>query len=121
MDSDTPDLVETQKICKKYNAFLLIDCAHDFGCMGEEGKGNWQIQKLTDLSNVLLIGTGSKCLSTNIGFVGCNDYKVIEYLKYYSSAYMFTNAINPVQAATSLANLRILRTEHGRQLRKKVM
>ena len=34
---------------------------------------------------------------------------------------MFTNAINPVQAATSLANLRILRTEHGRQLRKKVL
>lgn len=34
---------------------------------------------------------------------------------------MFTNAINPVQAATSLANLRILRSEMGRQLRKKVI
>ena len=34
---------------------------------------------------------------------------------------MFTNAINPVQAATSLSNLRILRSELGRQLRKKVM
>lgn len=76
---------------------------------------------MTDLSNVLLLGTGSKCLSTNIGFVGCNDTRVIEYLKYYSTAYMFTNAINPVQAATSLANLRILRSEMGRQLRKKVI
>ena len=53
--------------------------------------------------------------------MGCDDYKVIEYLKYYSTAYMFTNAINPVQAATSLANLSILRSEHGKQLRKKVM
>jgi len=121
MDSDTPDLVETQKVCKKYGAFLLIDCAHDFGCMGENGRGNWEIQKLTNLENVILIGTGSKCLSTNIGFVGCNDPKVIEYLKYYSTAYMFTNAINPVQAATSLAQLSILRSEHGRLLRKKVM
>lgn len=121
MDSDTPDLVATQKICKKYDAYLLIDCAHDFGCMGDGGKGCWEIQKLTDLSNVILLGTGSKCLSTNIGFVGCDDPNVIEYLKYYSTAYMFTNAINPVQAATSLANLHILRTEHGRQLRKKVM
>jgi len=121
MDSDTPDIVETQKICKKYNAFLLIDCAHDLGCMGEGGKGMWEIHKLKDLSNVLLIGTGSKCLSTNIGFVGCNDTRVIEYLKYYSTAYMFTNAINPVQAATSLANLRILKSEHGNQLRRKVM
>jgi glycine C-acetyltransferase len=34
---------------------------------------------------------------------------------------MFTNAINPVQASTSLANLRILRSEHGRRLRKKVL
>lgn len=41
MDSDTADLVETQRICKKYNAFLLLDCAHDFGCMGENGRGCW--------------------------------------------------------------------------------
>lgn len=41
MDSDTADLVETQKICKKYGAYLLIDCAHDFGCMGDSGKGCW--------------------------------------------------------------------------------
>jgi glycine C-acetyltransferase len=34
---------------------------------------------------------------------------------------MFTNAINPVQAATSLANLRILKSEMGRQLRVKVI
>lgn len=99
----------------------MIDCAHDFGHIGEKGKGFWEVQGLTDLSNVLLLGTGSKCLSTNIGFVGCNDTRVIEYLKYYSTAYMFTNAINPVQAATSLANLRILRSEMGRQLRVKVI
>lgn len=110
MDSDTCDLNETQRICKKYNAYLLIDCAHDFGCMGLNGRGNWEVQELEDLSNVILIGTGSKTLSTNIGFVGCNTPHIIEYLKYYSTAYMFTNAINPVQAATSLANLRILRS-----------
>ncbi len=34
---------------------------------------------------------------------------------------MFTNAINPVQAATSLANLRILRSELGRKLRVQVI
>lgn len=99
----------------------MIDCAHDFGCMGEEGRGCWELQQLRDLSNVILIGTGSKTLSTNIGFVGCNNEIVIEYLKYYSTAYMFTNAINPVQAATSLSNLRILRSELGKQLRRQVM
>lgn len=41
MDSDTADLNATQQVCKKYNAFLLIDSAHDFGCMGENGRGCW--------------------------------------------------------------------------------
>lgn len=68
-----------------------------------------------------MIGTGSKCLSTNIGFVACQDTKVTEYLKAASSAYRFTNTINPVQAATSLSNLRILRSELGNQKRIKVM
>lgn len=68
-----------------------------------------------------MIGTGSKCLSTNIGFAACEDLNVIEYLKVASSAYQFTNTINPVQAATSLSNLRILRSEMGKQKRKEVM
>lgn len=83
--------------------------------------GVWEVQNLKDRSNVILVGTGSKCLSTNIGFIACTDNYVIEYCKYYSSAYMFTNAINPVQAATSLANLRILRSHLGYRLRKQVV
>jgi glycine C-acetyltransferase len=39
---------------------------------------------------------GSKCLSTNVGWIGVNDPNVIDYLNYFSSAYMFTNAVNPV-------------------------
>lgn len=42
MDADTPDLVGLQKICKKYEAFMMIDMAHDFGCMGENGRGCWE-------------------------------------------------------------------------------
>ena len=41
MDSDSPDLNSIQKMCLKHKAFLLIDCAHDFGCMGLNGKGVW--------------------------------------------------------------------------------
>jgi len=39
MDSDSPDLNFYQKITKQYNAFLLIDCAHDFGHLGAKGRG----------------------------------------------------------------------------------
>jgi glycine C-acetyltransferase len=41
MDSDSPDLKAYQQVCKQYNAYLLIDCAHDFGHIGEKGRGFW--------------------------------------------------------------------------------
>ncbi|CAK56862.1 unnamed protein product (macronuclear) [Paramecium tetraurelia] len=121
MDSDYTDLVALQKLTMKYEAFLLIDCAHDFGCMGKSGKGVFEQQGLQDFSNVLLMSGGSKCLSTNVGWVACNSFEVIDYLKFFSSAYMFTNSVNPVQCATALAQLRILKSEVGNRLRVKVL
>jgi len=120
MDSDTPDLNELQQECKKYKAFLMIDCAHDFGCMGATGKGTWELQNLKDKSNVIFTATGSKSFSTNVGFAGCDDLNVIEYLKIFSTPYMFINSISPIQAATALANLRVIRGEEGRQRRERV-
>lgn len=78
------------------------------------------MQGLTDFSNVILTGTGSKTLSTNIGFVGIKDAKVLELVKYMNGAYNNATVINPVQAATSLAQLNILRTQEGVERRKKV-
>lgn len=120
MDSDTPDLNELQLECKKNGAFLMIDCAHDFGCMGKTGKGTWELQNLKDKSNVIFSATGSKSFSTNCGFVGCDDPNVIEYLKIFSTPYMFINSISPIQAATALANLNIIRGEEGVQRRAKI-
>lgn len=121
MDSDYQDIVELQQICKKYDAFLMIDCSHDFGCMGDGGKGTWEIQNLQDRSNVILMATGSKSFSTNIGWAGCNDPNVIDYLKVYSPSYMFVNSISPIQAATAMENLRMIRSEEGKVIRKKVL
>jgi len=121
MDSDTPDLVYLQKESKKYDAFLLIDMAHDLGAIGEKGLGALETQNFSDYSNVILMGSGSKTLSTNIGFVGCNDERVIEYLRYFSPPYMFSNVVAPPQCAAALNNLRILRSDKGVQLRKQVM
>lgn len=42
------------------------------------------------------MGGGSKCLSTNLGWVGCTNRAVIEYMKVHCTAFMFTNAVNPV-------------------------
>jgi len=121
MDSDTPDLVYLQKECKKYDAFLLIDMAHDLGALGEKGLGALETQGFTDYSNVILMGSGSKTLATNIGFVGCHDERVIEYLRYFSAPYMFSNVVSPPLCAGALNNLKIIRSEKGAELRKKLL
>eukprot|EP01017_Pseudomicrothorax_dubius_P040588 TRINITY_DN636_c0_g1_i1.p1 TRINITY_DN636_c0_g1~~TRINITY_DN636_c0_g1_i1.p1 ORF type:complete len:481 (+),score=131.22 TRINITY_DN636_c0_g1_i1:65-1507(+) len=121
MDSDTPNLGELQKICKKYNAILFLDMAHDFGVMGENGRGAWENMGLEDKSNVIFMGAGSKVMCTNFGFVSCIDENVIEYIKLFSTALMFTNAVSPVQATSALTSLKIVRSPEGRQLRKKVI
>lgn len=118
LDSASPNLVNIQRITKKYQASLAIGCGHDFGVAGEGGRGVWEEQGLTDRSNVVLVGTGSKTCSINFGFIGCTHPGVPEYMKYYSAAYMFTNAINPVQANAALATLRVIRSHEGVLLRK---
>jgi len=121
MDSDTPDLALLQRESKKYDAFLLIDMAHDLGGIGKKGLGALENQNITDMSNVIVMGSGSKSLSSNIGFVGCNDEKVIEFMRYFSPPYMFSNVVAPPQCAVALHNLRIIRSEEGERLREKVM
>ena len=81
----------------------------------------WEEQNLEDRSNVMLVTTASKTLSINFGFVACTDASVPEYMKYFSTAYMFTNAINPVQANAALACLRTVRSHKGKLLREKVL
>ena len=37
MHSDTPDIHALKAACNEYGATLLVDCAHDFGCIGDDG------------------------------------------------------------------------------------
>ena len=43
MDADSPDLKFYQQTAKKYSAYLLVDCAHDFGHLGPTGKGKAEV------------------------------------------------------------------------------
>lgn len=121
LDSATPNLVNLQRIAKENQAFLTVGIGHDFGVIGENGKGVCEEQGLKDRSNVLLVGTGSKTTSINYGFICAEPFYVPEYMKYFAASYMFTNAINPVQANTALATLRIVSSEEGKILRKRLL
>lgn len=120
MHSDTPDIAALRAICDEYNATLLVDCAHDFGCIGEDGLGHLGLQNMLDKVDVI-IGSFSKTFASNGGFIAVKDRSVAEYLKYYSATQTFSNALSPVQAAIVLTAFDIVDSEEGKQRRRQLM
>lgn len=120
MHSDTPDIGALRQVCDEYGALLLVDCAHDFGCIGENGLGHLGLQNMIDKADVI-IGSFSKTFASNGGFIAIEERSVAEYLKYFSATQTFSNALSPVQSATVLAALKIVRSEEGRDRRERLM
>jgi len=120
MDSDTPDLAAMQDLCREYNATLLVDVAHDLGCLGADGRGHIGLQKMLGKVD-LVMGSFSKTFASNGGFVACNSVAVKQYLKFYGCSATFSNALSPVQAATVTKAFEIVQSERGRHLRSVLM
>lgn len=120
MHSDTPDIAAMRAVCDQYDASLLVDCAHDFGCIGEDGLGHLSLQQMIDKVDII-IGSFSKTFASNGGFIAVKSRSVAEYLKYYSATQTFSNALSPVQAAVVLKAFEIVRSEEGKRRRRSLM
>ena len=120
MDSDTPDLAAMQELCHEYAATLMVDVAHDLGCLGEDGRGHIGLQNMLGKVDIVM-GSFSKTFASNGGFVACKSRAVKEYLGFYSPSCTFSNALSPVQAATVLKAFEIVDSAEGRALRGKMM
>ena len=120
MHSDVPDIRVMQELCHEFGARLLVDVAHDFGSIGDDGRGNLGRQNMTGKVD-LVMGSFSKTFASNGGFVACNAPAVREYLRYFGSSGTFSNALSPVQSATVLKAFEIVRSDEGRNLRAELM
>jgi len=120
MHSDTPNIGAMRAICDEYNAKLLVDVAHDFGCIGDDGLGHLGLQNMIDKTDII-IGSFSKTFASNGGFIAVKDRSVAEYMKYYSATQTFSNALSPVQASVVLTAFEIVRSEEGKQRRRSLM
>jgi glycine C-acetyltransferase len=120
MDSDTPDLGALQSLCHEFNATLVVDVAHDLGCLGNDGRGHLGIQNMLGKVD-LVMGSFSKTFASNGGFVACKSRAVKEYLRFYSAPATFSNALSPVQAATIMKTFEIVDSAEGRQQREALM
>lgn len=120
MDSDTPNLVALQELCREYGATLLVDVAHDLGNIGEDGRGFIGMQNMLGKIDIVM-GSFSKTFASNGGFVSSRSAAVKQYLKFYGCSATFSNALSPVQAATVTKAFEIIQSDRGYALRRQMM
>lgn len=111
------DLPNINKLARKYGARVMVDDAHSIGVIGKGGRGtasHWNVVEDTDL----VMGTFSKTFASLGGFVAGPE-RVINFLKHYSSAIIFSASPTPASCAAALASLDIL--EHHPELVTKLL
>ena len=106
------NLPRLNEIAKKYKARIMIDDAHSVGVIGKGGRGTaseFNLEKDIDLT----MGTFSKTFASLGGFVAGPE-RVINYIKHFSLALIFSASPTPAAVAAALAALDILEKEPER-------
>ena len=95
MDGDSPNLSELCSLCKKYDAYVVIDEAHalgvfDFGLVQKLGLEN------DVFARIITFGKAMGCHGAAI--LGCQNLK--EYLINFSRPFIYTTGLSPHSLAT---------------------
>jgi len=112
MDGDIIDLPKVVELCKKYNAWLMIDEAHSVGVLGKTGTGIEEHFNMYGSIDIKM-GTLSKTIPSVGGYIAANK-DIITYLSHASRAYMFSAALPPAQAAAANEAFKVILDEPWR-------
>ena len=119
MEGDIAPLPAICDLCARYGARLMVDEAHGAGVLGPRGAGTAELLGVEDHVD-LRMGTFSKSLASCGGFVA-GPADVIDFLRIQSRAFLFTAAEVPAAVGAALAALRIVRSEDGPPLLRRVL
>lgn len=113
MEGDIVKLSEVYEVCQKYGARLMVDDAHGIGVLGETGRGtaeHFGLEREVDL----IMGTYSKSLASIGGFIA-GEKDVINYIKHFGRAFIFSASPPPASVASVSAAIDIIESEPERR------
>lgn len=114
MDGDEADITAMINHCASHKAWLMLDDAHGFGVLGEDGRGSLNHQNIAANDSTIYMATLGKALGTAGAFIGGSE-DLIEYLIQTARCYIYTTAMPPAIAEATRASLKLLSTENWRQ------
>lgn len=113
MDGDIAPLPEILALCERYDAWLLVDDAHGFGVLGEQGRGSMAHFNLLS-PRIIYMATLGKAAGVSGAFVAAEQV-VIDTLVQNARSYIYTTASPPALSSALLTSLEILREEEWRR------
>jgi 7-keto-8-aminopelargonate synthetase-like enzyme len=116
MDGDVAPLAELARVAREHGAMFVVDEAHATGVFGRSGAGLVEEQGVARDDVTATVGTLSKSLGGLGGFIS-GRREVIDLVVNRARPLMFSTGISPIQAATALAALQIVRDEPRRRMR----
>jgi len=114
MDGDIAPLDALADMCDTHDVALMVDDAHGFGVLGEQGAGCSEHFGLDQQRLPIVMGTLGKAFGVSGAFVA-GSHEMIETLIQYSRTYIYTTALPPACAAAALQSLSIIKTEPERR------
>tara|TARA_R100001039_G_C1854872_1_gene118534 strand:- start:153440 stop:154615 length:1176 start_codon:yes stop_codon:yes gene_type:complete len=114
MDGDIASLPEIMALSEQHHAAVLIDDAHGFGVIGEDGRGTVSHFQITPNKAPIVVGTLGKAIGTGGAFVAADEL-VIETLIQQARSYVYTTAQPPAIAAATLVSLDLVESEQWRR------
>jgi 8-amino-7-oxononanoate synthase len=113
MEGSIVRLPEVVRLCKQYQAVLMVDDAHAVGVLGDHGRGTAEHFALEHSVDIIM-GTFSKSFATMGGYIATAP-QIIDYIKHHARALMFSASMAPATVATVLAALDIIEQEPERR------
>lgn len=118
MDGDLADLPELLALAERFDAWLIVDDAHGFGVLGDQGRGSLSHFNLRS-ERLIYMGTLGKAAGLGGAFVAAHP-SIIDWLVQTARTYIYTTAAPPAIAQALRESLRLIGGEEGQQRRTRL-
>ena len=108
MDGDIAPLPDICEVAAQHDAMVLVDDAHGFGVLGEDGGGTVAHFGLQN-SGIIQMGTLSKAVGGLGGYIA-GSRALIELLINRARSFIFTTGLPPATLAAATAALNVIRS-----------
>jgi 8-amino-7-oxononanoate synthase len=115
MDGDIAPLNDLLRLCERHDAWLIVDDAHGFGVLGQQGRGIIEHFSVRS-ERLILIGTLSKAAGIAGAFIAGHE-TIIEWLVQRARPYIYSTASPPALAHALLTSLEIIAGDEGARRR----